>query len=93
MSAHNSLYLWPIDKYGTPEQKEQFVQRSDFSHHDLFATIIRRPVHVREKGKGYVRIFRHFIVVSTERYIAVIIKCFICSIPSGGEITKNQKNV
>jgi butyryl-CoA dehydrogenase len=25
MSAHNSLYLWPIDKYGTPEQKEQFV--------------------------------------------------------------------
>lgn len=25
MSAHNSLYLYPIDAFGTPEQKEQFI--------------------------------------------------------------------
>jgi len=25
MSAHNSLYLYPIDKFGTKKQKEQFV--------------------------------------------------------------------
>eukprot|EP00542_Grammatophora_oceanica_P020958 CAMPEP_0194026434 /NCGR_PEP_ID=MMETSP0009_2-20130614/740_1 /TAXON_ID=210454 /ORGANISM="Grammatophora oceanica, Strain CCMP 410" /LENGTH=410 /DNA_ID=CAMNT_0038665115 /DNA_START=66 /DNA_END=1298 /DNA_ORIENTATION=- len=25
MSAHNSLYLWPIDKFGTPEQKEKWI--------------------------------------------------------------------
>lgn len=26
MSAHNSLYLYPIDAFGTAEQKEQFVE-------------------------------------------------------------------
>jgi len=25
MSAHNSLYLYPIDAFGTPEQKEQWI--------------------------------------------------------------------
>jgi len=25
MSAHNSLYLWPIQAFGTPEQKEKWV--------------------------------------------------------------------
>jgi butyryl-CoA dehydrogenase len=25
MSAHNSLYLYPIDAFGTPEQKEKYV--------------------------------------------------------------------
>ena len=25
MSAHNSLYLYPMDTFGTPEQKEQWV--------------------------------------------------------------------
>lgn len=29
MSAHNSLYLYPIDAYGTPEQKTQFI--NDFA--------------------------------------------------------------
>ena len=29
MSAHNSLYLYPIDAYGTPEQKSQFI--NDFA--------------------------------------------------------------
>lgn len=26
MSAHNSLYLYPIQTFGTPAQKEQFVE-------------------------------------------------------------------
>jgi len=26
MSAHNSLYLSPIDQFGTPQQKEQWVK-------------------------------------------------------------------
>ena len=26
MSAHNSLYLFPITKFGTPQQQEEFVQ-------------------------------------------------------------------
>eukprot|EP00567_Pseudictyota_dubia_P005634 CAMPEP_0197445832 /NCGR_PEP_ID=MMETSP1175-20131217/10949_1 /TAXON_ID=1003142 /ORGANISM="Triceratium dubium, Strain CCMP147" /LENGTH=494 /DNA_ID=CAMNT_0042976851 /DNA_START=72 /DNA_END=1556 /DNA_ORIENTATION=+ len=26
MSAHNSLYLWPIDKFGTEEQKAKYVE-------------------------------------------------------------------
>jgi len=25
MSAHNSLFLYPVQTYGTPEQKEQYV--------------------------------------------------------------------
>ncbi len=25
MSAHNSLYLYPIDAFGTPEQKEEYI--------------------------------------------------------------------
>ena len=32
MSAHNSLYLYPVDTFGTPEQREQWV--APYAHWD-----------------------------------------------------------
>lgn len=52
MSAHNSLYLWPIDKYGTPEQKEQFVTPYASPPSDDSAKLMVGCFGLSEPGNG-----------------------------------------
>jgi butyryl-CoA dehydrogenase len=57
MSAHNSLYLYPITKFGTPQQQEEFVQPYATCIADTSASDIKQQLKIgcfglSEPGNG-----------------------------------------